>query len=114
MEYVIYILAIILFIWCFWALYVFAMGVYRAHLNDKLYGLNKIMAMPIIALAYLVDIFANLTLATIIFLDLPKETLVTSRLQRYMAGNQDSWRYKLAKYVCDHMLDIFDPNGNHC
>jgi len=107
------VLFVILYIWIFWALYVFTMGIYRAHLAGKLQGLNKVMAMPVVCLAYSVDIVTNLTLATIIFLDLPKELLVTSRLKRYMAeGN--GWRFKIADYVCNSVLDIFDPTGKHC
>ena len=24
------------------------------------------------------------------------------------------WRFWLAKYTCDHLLDVFDPSGDHC
>jgi hypothetical protein len=114
MEYVFYAIAAVAFFWASWALYVFSMGIYRAYLNRKLVGLNLVMAWPIVAVAFTIDVLANITIASLIFLDPPEELLVTNRLQRYMAGDTESWRYKIASYICDHILDIFDPNGNHC
>lgn len=102
--------------WVFWAMYVFVMGMYRAKLNGRLGGVNYYMGYPVFAIGMLTDILFNLTLAVLIFLDLPRETLVTSRLKRYMAqGEQDGgWRYRLAKWFCDNLLDPFDPTGDHC
>jgi hypothetical protein len=103
----------LLSLWVFWALYVFTMGVYKAHLAGKLKGLNLILAYPIVFFALLVDVFFNLVVSSVVFLELPREWLVTSRLQRYMAGPA-SWRRTIAVYICDSVLDIFDPQNNHC
>lgn len=109
------ILFVLLYIYAFWALYVFSMGIYRAHLAKRLKGLNRILALPIITTAYLVDVFANFTIAVFVFAELPKEWLVTTRMQRYMAeGETAGYQYKIAKYLCDEVLDPFDPTGNHC
>jgi hypothetical protein len=53
------------------------------------------------------------TIASLVFLELPREWLVTDRLQRHM-HKSIGWRFWLAKYICDHLLDVFDPSGNHC
>ena len=101
--------------WLFWCLYVFAMGIYRAKLNGRIYGFNKVLAFPVVVVAVVVDVGAQYIVAPVVFLDLPRkqEHLVTSRLQRYMAG-PNNWRRRIAEYVCDHLLDPFDPNGDHC
>lgn len=99
--------------WIFWAMYVFVMGLYRAKLNGRLGGINYYMGYPVFAVGMIVDIVFNFTLAVLIFLDLPRETLVTSRLKRYMAEGE-GWRYEWAKYICDNLLDPFDPTGDHC
>jgi hypothetical protein len=104
---------LVLALWGFWALYVFTMGVYRAKLDGRLKGLNLVFAFPIALLAVIVDFLFNMTLATVVFLELPRELLVTARLQRYMAGPA-TWRRSIAVYTCDSVLDIFDPAGNHC
>jgi len=108
-----FIISIVAYIWLFWCAYVLVMGLYRAHLNGRLTGLNRIMAYPAVGVGYAMDIFANLVIAPIIFLDFPKEFLVTARLKRYMSAGT-GWRYKVAEYVCNHVLDVFDPKGDHC
>lgn len=102
----------ILYLWCFWALYVLVMGLYRAHLNHKLSKFIYFLAAPFLLLGLIVDFLANITLASIVFLDIPREWLVTARLKKYVP--KDNWRGKLARYICDNLLDIFDPTGNHC
>lgn len=110
MEFIIYTL---LYIYLSWSLYVLVMGFYRAKLAGRLKGLNLVLAYPLCLIGYAMDIFANLTLATVLFWEPPREWLVTERLQRYMAGKY-CWRKRLAKYICDHVLDPFDPSGDHC
>lgn len=104
----------LIFLWVFWALYVLVMGIYRAHLKKQLRGLTFIMSVPLVAIGLAVDVFAQYTLACIFFLDLPRrgEHLVTARLQRYSAGS--GWRKIKADWVCTHLLDVFDPHGDHC
>lgn len=104
---------LILFLTAFWGLYVLVMGLYRAHLEGRLKGINLLLAWPYLLLGAAVDLLANLTLASILFLELPRELLVTGRLQRHMRG-KPGWRRTLSQYICDHMLDVFDPRGNHC
>ena len=50
-----YILIVLLALWVFWALFVFMMGVYRAHLLGRLKGLSLVMASPFLAVAFIVD-----------------------------------------------------------
>lgn len=108
-------LEVVIFLWVFWALYVFSMGIYRAYLSERLTGLNYYLALPIFIVALLVDAIANFTIAVIVFADVPHEFLVTSRLQRYrIESYPNDFRKKLATYICDNLLDIFDPRGNHC
>jgi hypothetical protein len=101
------------FLWAFWGMYVLVMGIYRAHLSHRLKGLVLVLSLPFVAIGFLMDVFANLTIASLVFLEPPREWLVTSRLQRYIAHGT-GWRFWLAKYICDHLLDVFDPSGDHC
>lgn len=100
-------------LWLFWGLYILVMGIYRAHLSRRLSRVGYVLGLPWILLGYLVDVLANLTVASIVFVELPREWLVTDRLQRHVIGSF-GWRERLASWICNHLLDIFDPTGNHC
>lgn len=110
-----YLLAVILFLWVFWYAYILVMGLYRAHLARRLSPFAYALAFPALLVGYVMDVVAQYTLATVFFLDLPKrgEHLVTDRLKRYIAFDR-GWRQKKANWICTHLLDIFDPTGNHC
>lgn len=107
------IVSILLSIWALWMLYVFTMGLYRLKLKNELKGINLIMGWPIVILGFVVDIIVNIVAGSLIFLDPPKELLMTSRLKRYVDKDM-GWRNKLASSICINMLDIFDPKGKHC
>lgn len=105
---------ILLYVYLFWVLYVLVMGFYRAKLAGRLTGLNLVLAYPIFLFGFVMDVVSQFTFASLVFLEWPKkgEWLVTTRLKRHMAGR--GWRQKLAKYICDSILDPFDPKGDHC
>lgn len=99
--------------WALWALYVLVMGIYRAHMDKRLTRLTYAMALPWVVLGFALDVAVNLTVASLLFLELPQELLVTSRLKRHITA-PCGWRNRLAALICDRMLDVFDPTGNHC
>ena len=99
--------------WTFWAVYVLVMGVYRAHLSGRLGTVALILGLPIVIVGILLDVLVNVFIATFLFLDLPREFLMTSRMIRYR-NTDKGWRAKVSQYICDNLLDIFDPSGNHC
>lgn len=101
------------YLWLFWLAFVTVMGFYRAHLAGRLYGASLILAAPVVVLGIVLDVLANVFLATVIFLEPPSEWLVTSRLAKYIKRPND-WRSTVALWVCTHLLDPFDPNGTHC
>lgn len=100
----------------FWLLYVLIMGFYRAWLAGRLTLTAKILALPAIVVGYLVDLFANWTIAVVWFREWPSRPLelVTDRLSRYIALPPTFWRCIHARWLCETLLDYFDPNGKHC
>ena len=106
-------ITVIAALWIFYVFYVLTMGVYRVQLAGRLTGLSKVLLMPFVVVAVLMDVACQMTVATVVFLELPKELLVTARLQRYLRG-EDGWRKTVAVYICNNLLDPFDPNGKHC
>ena len=62
---------IIGFPWAFWGMYVLVMGIYRAHLDRRLTGLVLVLSFPFVVIGYLMDVFANMTIASVVFLEPP-------------------------------------------
>ena len=91
------------------------MGIYRAYLAERLNKFLLVICLPAVAIGIIFDVVANIFIATVVFRKLPKEWLVTTRLQKIQSNPLEHIHNKaLAKYICDNMLDLFDPTGNHC
>jgi hypothetical protein len=101
------------FLYVFWLLFVAAMNIYRVQLAHGLTTTIRVFAAPVVLAAYLVDVIANIFIASVVFAELPREWLVTSRLHRYMTTRTD-WRFKASKWLCSQLLDPLDPTGKHC
>lgn len=98
---------------CFWSLYLSVSSLFLAYQNKKIPKAVIPLAYIVLAVGAMVDMVMNFTLFTLIFLDIPKEILVTKRLKRYIKSYV-GWRYKLAMWICGNLLNPFDKSGNHC
>ena len=105
--------AVVAYLLAFFYLYILVMGIYRAHLAKRLTGITLVLCFPMVVVGYLVDVMSNIGIASLVFLELPKEWLVTTRLTRYIAEDT-GWRHHVAQWICDDLLDPFDPSGDHC
>ncbi|HTH40652.1 MAG TPA: hypothetical protein VL968_07670 [Rhodocyclaceae bacterium] len=72
----------------------------------------RVLLVPAALVAVVMDVIFNLIPATIIFLDPPRELLFTQRLDRYEAEDS-GWRYTLALWICQNLLNPFQQGG-HC
>jgi hypothetical protein len=109
MTYLLYAMA---YLWVFYGMYSLVMGFYRAYLSGKMPTAAKILALPYLLIGGVMDVLANMTLATIILAEWPHEWLVTTRLSRL--ENDTAWRGDVARWVCENLLDPLDPTGEHC
>lgn len=83
--------------------------------KSNLHPVAKAHAYVLLAVALALDVVLNVVVGTVLFLDPPRELLMTDRLKRYLAREApQSWRRAIAAWVCKHLLDQFDPDGNHC
>lgn len=99
-------------LYALWVLYLLVMGLYRAWLLKKLSPVTMLLGLPFLVLGGLLDVVVNL-MVSVVLLELPKEFLLTQRLTRHLKG--EGWRKELARWVCEHLLDPFDPrDGGHC
>lgn len=103
------------YLYAFWLLYVLIMGFYRAWLDKRLTRVAFVLALPALAIGYLFDLLGNWTLATLLFWQCPQRPLelVTDRLTRYIS-TPSGWRTAPALWICQTLLDYFDPHKTHC
>ena len=62
--------------------------------------------------AIVMSTLLNVLVFTVILLELPKESLLSTRLSRHKRQGK-GWRQKLATYLGRIWLDPFDPSGEH-
>ena len=94
-----------------WIFYLAVMNLKRAKDAGTLTLPAKVMGYPVLFVGLALDCLLNLTVCTFLFLELPREGLVTARLKRLAVGG--GWRASLAMWFAVHLLDTFDPSGRH-
>lgn len=102
-------------LYLFFLLYVSVMGLYRCHLAGELNPVLRVLGAPVLAVGAIADVLTNVTIAWAIFLEPPRELLVTTRLKRYLSDpGERAWRRAVAQWTCTWLLNPFDPRGRHC
>lgn len=99
-----------LFVVFTWVSYLSVMNLMRVRATLKWQTL--IFAYPIAAVGIVADFLCNVVIGTVLFLALPKDLLLTKRLKRYL--ERDDFRGSIAHWICEYLLDPFDPKGSHC
>ncbi len=94
-----------------WAFYLLAMSLIQARNAGKLTRVALVMGYPLVIIGVLLDFLLNMV-ATVVFLDPPREYLLTIRCNRYIDGYTD-WRHTAALWLCRNLLDPFEIGG-HC
>lgn len=110
MEVLLWIFLPFAFSWYMWGAYLGVMALMRAHPTMSIE--TKIFAYPFAFVGGLADVLFNATIGSVLFLELPTEWVFTHRVSRW--NEHESWRGSLARWICAHLLDPFDPKGRHC
>lgn len=105
-------LSSMLSLWFLFIFYAAVMNFQQARDSNRMGPLMKYMALPALFVGLVLDVAVNVVICTLVFLELPQEWLVTMRLSRLKKRN--TWRGKLAGWLCKHLLDPLDPTGCHC
>lgn len=100
-----------LMIYSLWLFYLAVMNLKRVKDLGKLTKPALVLGYPILIAGYLLDVICNLTVFTVLLLELPSQLTVTSRLSSHV--NDDTWRGSVARWFGKHLLDQFDPSGTH-
>lgn len=70
-------------------------------------------ASPVLLTMGIFDVAVQMTVATVVFADVPREMTLSRRFARYRSG-PPGWRNNFATLVCTRLLNPFDPSRNHC
>lgn len=100
-------------IYATWVAYLAIMALIRARDEKRLTKVALWLAYPVVVIGLLLDFTLNVTVGTALFLEPPREWLLSPRLSR-LIETDPGWRGDLAAWVCVHLLDTFDPDGRHC
>lgn len=94
-----------------WVFYLAVMGIKRAKEAGLLNKTSMALGYPVLIVGYLLDIFVNVVVMTVLFFEMPQERTVTSRLKKHIRDSY-GWRFRLASWFIP-ILDPFDPSGRH-
>ena len=95
-----------------WSWYLSVMHLKSARNRGVLTPAAKILGYPWLVIGLLVDVAFNVVIGSMVFVELPRELLFTTRVSRL--NDRDDWRGRLARWFCSQLLDPFDPAGSHC
>ena len=94
-----------------WIFFLAVMNLARAKDAGQLTATAKIIGYPVLIVGYVLDCFVNVFVMTFVFLEIPQETTVTSRLSRHY-NESSGWRKTIAKWAAP-LLNPYDPSGKH-
>ncbi len=98
-----------------WVFYLMYTALLRSKREGTISKASLVLGYPLIAVGVVFDVVLNITVGTVLFLELPsyKRLFLTARMSRLIREDSD-WRGKIAEWICSNLLDNFDPSGKHC
>ena len=106
-----YALITLLCVYLLWVHYVAVMRLMQVRDAGHLTTAMKAIGYPALAVGLLLDLIVNTTVASLLFLEHPKEWTVSARLTRH--SESTGWRQRVAVAIRSALLDNIDPNGVH-
>ncbi|MDQ0571472.1 hypothetical protein QFZ42_003306 [Variovorax paradoxus] len=98
--------------WVLWGIYCAVMRLKQVREANALTTSIKVMGYPWLFFGLFVDFVVNTIFGSLVFLDLPREWTLSSRLWR-LSNLEPSWRQKWALWIRINLLDPIDPSGIH-
>jgi amino acid transporter len=109
-----------------WVFFLAAMNLIQARDEGALPTWAHRLGLPVILVGIVIDVVVQLTIACVIFLELPHEMTVSGRVKRWVEGPKfigypDGpptkglrwWRYSVALWMRLNLLKPFDRTGGH-
>ena len=103
---------IVLFLWFLSAMY------YLRHKHDiRVHTrIGNYFAEAALIPGILFDVVYNWTFGMLMFMDVTSDWTLSERLSRYRNSDKHkaTWRMRWADWICEHILNPYDPKGKHC
>jgi len=100
-------------LYALWLFYLAVMNLKRAKDAGTISKVALWCGYPILFVGLALDLFVNVFVATVVFIDFPSELTVTARLKRYARDEPGTWRAVASQWFATYLLDVFDPSGKH-
>lgn len=98
--------------WALWVLFLATMNLGQAKAEGKLKGFALWAGYTVLSVGLLVDFVVQVTVATVIWLELPRELTVSGRVER-LCREGYGYRLALAMWFRHVLLAPFDRSGGH-
>jgi hypothetical protein len=93
--------------------YIAGMHLQKMKYEGKLTGPQKAIGYGLLCEGLVLDFLLQVTVASVLFLELPREYTVSGRLWRLSNQPEQTWRVKLALWIRTKLLDSADRRGYH-
>jgi hypothetical protein len=110
---ILFLLSLIALVPATWLLFLGIMSLQRARDAGTLSKTVTYIAEVVLLVGYLFDFALNFFVGTFLFMELPKEFLLSPRVAR-LKKTGTGYRQIVASWICTNLLDPFDPSGCHC
>jgi hypothetical protein len=99
-------------LYALWVFYLAVMNLQRAHVADNLGPVAFGLGLPLVAVAFLLDVLINVTLGSLLLCERPREFTLSVRLTRHIVEGS-GWRRRVAVWIMRYLLEPFDTTGAH-
>lgn len=99
-------------VYLLWVHYVAVMRLMQVRDAGHLTRATKGIGYTALVVGLLLDLAVNTVIATVLFVELPREWTVSARLTRHSESGT-GWRQRLALAIRKGLLDNIDPKGVH-
>lgn len=106
-------LVAVVVIWLLWVFFVAVMRLKMLRDAGQLTPAMWAFGYPTLAVGLVLDLAVNVLIASALFLELPREWTLSSRLWRWSNDSGGGWRQRLAQALRVGLLDAVDPAGIH-
>lgn len=98
--------------WLLWVLFLAVMNLQQAKDAGQLTGFAWYAGHTVLAVGLVVDFLVQVTVATVLWLELPRELTVSERVARLVTSGS-GYRQRLAVWFRVTLLKPFDRSGGH-
>lgn len=98
--------------WCLWVLFLAVMNLDQTKKEGNLHGFALYAGYTVLAVGLLIDLIVQVLVASLLWLELPREWTVSERVAR-LCKSGSGWRQRLALWFRAVLLAPFDRSGGH-